>query len=81
MLPNYKDRDKVIVNRWVYIFQKPKINDVIIIYKKKTMIKRIKEVKNNRFFVVGDNLSQSTDSRDFGLVEKKDILGKVVFKL
>ena len=81
MLPNYKDRDKVIVNRWVYIFQKPKINDVIIIYKKKTMIKRIKEVKNNRFFVVGDNLSQSTDSRDFGLVEKKYILGKVVFKL
>ena len=81
MLPNYKDREKVIVNRWGYIFQKPKINDVIIIYKKKTMIKRIKEVKNNRFFVVGDNLSQSTDSRDFGLVEKKDILGKVVFKL
>ena len=80
MLPAYKNKDKVLVNRWAYILFKPKINDAVIIFKKKVMIKRIKEDKNNKFFVVGDNLPQSTDSRDFGLIEKKDILGKVIFK-
>lgn len=80
MLPAYKEKDKVLVNRWAYILFNPKINDAVIIFKKRIMIKRIKENKNNKFFVVGDNLLQSTDSRHFGLIEKKDILGRVIFK-
>ncbi len=34
-------------------------------------------IPSERYFVIGDNSVQSFDSRDFGLVKKEDILGKV----
>lgn len=42
------------------------------------MVKRIKKVKMNEFEVEGDNISQSTDSRNFGPIQKNEIIGKVV---
>lgn len=35
---------------------------------------------NDQWFVVGDNLSQSTDSRELGPVSKADIIGRVWFR-
>lgn len=35
----------------------------------------------NKIFVVGDNETQSTDSRSFGWIERKNIIGKVVYVL
>ncbi len=81
MLPSFKDGDKALVNRWFYLLKKPQKNEIIIINKKNIiMIKRIKKTQDNKFFVAGDNLKESTDSRHFGWIEKKDVLGKVVFK-
>lgn len=43
------------------------------------IIKRIREITpEGRFFLVGDNLPESTDSRSFGAISRKDILGKAV---
>lgn len=36
------------------------------------------EVGNNQFFVLGDNRIESEDSRNFGVLNKDDIIGKVI---
>ena len=38
-------------------------------------------IPDNYYFVVGDNRSNSTDSRFIGLIPKKDIEGKVIFNV
>ncbi len=81
MSPTFKSDDMVLVNRLSYLFGKPKIGDLVVLRKKKYMIKRIKKIKDNEFFVVGDNKKESTDSRQFGWIRKKEIIGKAFFKI
>lgn len=56
--------------------------DVVILKDPKTkkpIIKRIQEIKNTACFVLGDNANESTDSRDFGWVDTRLIVGKVIY--
>lgn len=81
MLPTLTARSTVFVCRYFY---KPKIGDIIAVPDPrdgKTIIKRIIKMENNLYFVEGDNKAESTDSRNFGLLEKDDIIGKVIFVL
>ncbi|WP_297276868.1 signal peptidase I [uncultured Brachyspira sp.] len=39
---------------------------------------RLYIVGNNQYFVLGDNIEVSEDSRYFGLIDKKDIKGQVI---
>lgn len=39
------------------------------------------KIPNNKFLVLGDNRSYSYDSRDFGLIDKSQIKGKLILKL
>lgn len=39
------------------------------------------KVPNNKFLVLGDNRSYSYDSRNFGLIDKSQIIGKLILKL
>jgi len=43
-------------------------------------IKRLDYAENGKWWVIGDNESESTDSRDFGAIESASIKGIVIKK-
>lgn len=82
MYPTLKPGTNVLVNRLSYLFAKPKVTDIVGLIDprdKKVLIKRISEIKNGKYFVLGDNPKESTDTRTFGWIGKKDIIGKVTY--
>lgn len=82
MLPALKHRQTVLVNTLAYLLNSPRTGDVVAVKDPrdgKTLIKRIAEVKDNKYFVLGDNKEQSTDSRSFGWIARNDIIGKVIY--
>ncbi len=89
MEPFGKEGDFVLINKLSYLLSYPKIGDVIVARhpeEKKKIIKRItglrKDGKEVSFWVEGDNKEESGDSRFFGWIPQKFILGraKVIHK-
>ena len=80
MLPTFKSGDLVLVNRLAYFFGSPKVGDLVVLKRGKHIIKRITAIEGEQVFVIGDNKKESTDSRNFGWINKKEIVGKVIFK-
>ena len=79
MLPVLKSGDTVLINPRA----KAEPGDIVAAHHpyigKTKLIKRIDSIDSQgRFILVGDNPSESTDSRSFGSLAKDDILGKVV---
>lgn len=82
MSPKFSEDDSVLVSSIPFIFGKPKKGDVVIFEKyHRLYIKRIKKIDNEKYFLVGDNKKDSQDSRRFGYVMRKQIKGKVIFKI
>lgn len=81
MEPKFKDGDVVLVNRLSYLLSKPKVGDLVALKHGKYIIKRIRAIEEKQIFVIGDNKKESTDSRKFGWINKKEIVGKVIFKI
>jgi len=81
MSPTLDDRQIVLVNRFYFFFKKPQVNDIIAAnINGKIFIKRITKIKINNYFLSGDNKKDSIDSRKFGMISKRNIIGKVIFK-
>ena len=81
MEPALSHSQIVIASSIPFIFQKPRVEDIIILQREQCIIKRIAGIKKNKIFVIGDNEKESTDSKNFGWIPKKEILGKVLFKI
>jgi nickel-type superoxide dismutase maturation protease len=52
---------------------------VIIQHDGKEKVKRIERIEDNKIFVIGDNLLASTDSRHFGWLKRREIIGRVIW--
>ncbi len=82
MFPALKDGDLVLINPYADLA----IGDIVLAqhpFKQSVkIIKRIKEISpEGKYYLVGDNPSGSSDSRSFGAISAKDILGKAVCRL
>ena len=77
MEPTLKPGQEILVSSLPYLFQKPKTGDVVAFEDKDLfVVKRIKDIKDGKYLVKGDN---QKDSREFGWIERKRILGKVIY--
>lgn len=89
MNPTLKDGDTILVSGLSYILSKPKIGDLVVLKGDlprhgkagRYIIKRIEKIKANKFYVLGDNPKESTDSREFGWIDRQKIVGKVIIKI
>lgn len=83
MEPTILPGQSVVVSGMPYFFHKPKVGDIILIKikGKKNLLKRISQIKDSTYFVTGDNSKDSLDSNKFGWITKKQIFGKMVYKI
>ena len=81
MAPRIAESDYVVVNKLSYLLGKPREGDVVVAKHPNTgrlIVKRISEIRADKYVLRGDNERESTDSRGFGPVTKKMLVGKVL---
>lgn len=77
MVPRLGPGKIVLATRWR---RKIKPGDVVIaVHNGREIIKRVERTEPNRVFVIGDNLLQSTDSRHFGWIPRREVVAKVMW--
>lgn len=82
MNPTLKDGEVVLVDRAAEI----EVGDIVVarhpLERTSEVVKRVERIdERGNYFLVGDNLPDSNDSRHFGAVSKEYIKGKVVARL
>lgn len=84
LLPMYRDGDFVLVSKIPYLFGTITHGDVIVFRHKGygTMVKKVQTFvpDKDEIYVVGIH-ENSVDSRQFGPINKKDVVGKVIGRL
>lgn len=83
MLPAYRGGDEVLVDAGAYDDLPPRPGDVVLaVHPFQAGVRIVKRVQRitpeGRIVLVGDNPSESTDSRSFGALRPDQILGKLV---
>jgi len=85
MEPSYRPGDRVLVNRLAYLLHGPVPGDVVVLNDPERpghqLLKRVAQAPEDApgpagYFVLGDNLARSRDSRTFGLVQRTNIIGR-----
>jgi len=79
MQPLLKPGQVILISSIPYLFRKPKVGDIIAFKKgEKFIVKRMSKIAGHKLLVTGDN---KVDSKDFGWIERKEIIGMVIYIL
>jgi signal peptidase I len=83
MRPLYEDGDFVLVSRISLLWDRIKPGDVIVFRSSANgiMIKMAENTGDQRRIRVIGTCASSTDSRKFGAISSKDVLGKVILRI
>ena len=81
LLPDYEHGDFVLVSKIPYYFSSPACGDVIAFHQPGygLLIKRLIAIDPYGGIQVQGSQPESIDSRVFGAVQRKDIVGKVIW--
>ena len=82
MLPTLKSGDAVLINKSA----QPAVGNVVLAYHpfklSVKIVKRVSDVGDDgSLTLAGDNPSESTDSRSFGTISARSVIGKVTCRL
>ena len=89
MAPAYDVDDRVRVNRLTSVVRQTRAGDAVVLrdpeHTDRLLLKRIDAVLDDgpgprRYFVLGDNFTESRDSRHFGAITRDRIVGKAWLK-
>ena len=79
MLPTLRPGDRLVVVRSFA----PKVGALVALRDpeepSRLLVKRLAERDGRRFTVIGDNPESSRDSRRFGPVDRRDLIGRAVY--
>ncbi len=77
MLPTFKEGNEVLTFNW---FINLKVGDLVVAkLGGKDIVKRVHKISGRKIYILGDNKNNSTDSQDFGWVDKSAIMGRVIY--
>jgi hypothetical protein len=77
MLPKLSDGRVLVASGW---FGRLRPHDLVVIsHEGREKIKRIREIDDQKLYVIGDNEVASTDSRDFGYLPLEAVRAKVLW--
>ncbi|MDJ0570458.1 MAG: nickel-type superoxide dismutase maturation protease [Pleurocapsa sp. MO_192.B19] len=82
MLPLLQPGTEILINPHAYQKKVPKVGDIIVTIHpdrpELIIVKRITDInQDGSYFLTGDNLTESTDSRHWGTIKFEAIIGKV----
>jgi signal peptidase I len=83
MRPLYEDGDFVVVSGIPFLRNRIKAGDVIVFRSPANgiMIKMAEDIEDQRRIRVIGTCASNTDSRKFGAISFKDVLGKVILRI
>ncbi len=84
MEPYLKTGDYVVACAFPLRISALKAGDVVVCRhpsKDMVLVKRVRSIDGRGLFLEGDNKAMSSDSRDFGRVEIRSVIGKVLFRV
>lgn len=84
LIPEYQEGDFVFVSKIPFFFASPQVGQIVAFNKPPygILIKRIDRVieKEQSFWVLGSH-PFSVDSRQFGAVHRRDLIGRVIWHI
>ncbi len=82
MQPLLQSGEEILIDLNAYQKAAPEIGDIIVAFHPYRLnfpvVKRIVSIKNQDFFLQGDNTVESIDSRSYGAIKLDRIIGKVI---